>query len=109
MFKDGGDLPTSKVPLEVARVYTDERPGRGGCWGAEDQAERRVSPLPSTIRVDAMTARTSRTRRSSRLLCEDPGYVAAAPFDEIRSIRYGRMAREDGQTIMFANPQDATG
>ena len=56
-----------------------------------------------------MTARTSTTRKSSRLLCEDPGYAAAAPFDEIRSIRYGRMTREDGQTIMFANPEDATG
>ena len=46
----------------------------------------RISPLPPTIRVDAMTARTSTTRRCSRLLCEDPGYVAAAPFEEIRSI-----------------------
>lgn len=66
-----------------------------------------VTPLPSMIRVDAVSRMEFDYDEISEALGEDPGFFNAAEFEESMSTHYGRMIHEDDRTIMFANPEDA--
>lgn len=67
----------------------------------------RVTPLPSMIRVDAVSRMDFVYDEISEALGEEPGFYDAAQFEENMSTHYGRMIHEDDRTIMFANPEDA--
>jgi propane monooxygenase coupling protein len=66
-----------------------------------------VTPLPSMIRVDAISRMDFVYDEISEALGEEPGFYDAAQFEENMSTHYGRMIHEDDRTIMFANPEDA--
>jgi propane monooxygenase coupling protein len=66
-----------------------------------------VTPLPSMIRVDAVSRMDFVYDEISEALGEEPGFYDAAQFEENMSTHYGRMIHEDDRTIMFANPEDA--
>ncbi len=66
-----------------------------------------VTPLPSMIRVDAVTRMDYDYDEISEALGEEEGFFDAAAFEENMSTHYGRMIHLDDRTIMFANPEDA--
>ncbi len=66
-----------------------------------------VTPLPSMIRVDAVTRMDFVYDDISEALGEEEGYYDSAQFEENMSTHYGKMVHEDDRTIMFASPEDA--
>lgn len=66
-----------------------------------------VTPLPSMIRVDAVTRMDFVYADISEALGEEDGFFDAAQFEENMSTHYGKMVHEDDRTIMFASPEDA--
>ena len=66
-----------------------------------------VTPLPSMIRVDAVTRMDFVYAEISEALGEEDDYFDAAQFEENMSTHYGKMIHEDDRTIMFASPEDA--
>jgi len=66
-----------------------------------------VTPLPSMIRVDAVTRMDCVYAELSEALGEEDDYFDAAQFEENMSTHYGKMIHEDDRTIMFASPEDA--
>ncbi len=66
-----------------------------------------VTPLPSMIRVDAITRMDFVYAEISEALGEEDDYFDAAQFEENMSTHYGKMVHEDDRTIMFASPEDA--
>ena len=66
-----------------------------------------ITPLPSMIRVDALTRMDFIYADISEALGEEDDYFDAAQFEENMSTHYGKMIHEDDRTIMFASPEDA--
>ena len=66
-----------------------------------------VTPLPSMIRVDALTRMDFVYADISEALGEEEDFFDAAQFEENMSTHYGKMIHEDDRTIMFASPEDA--
>ncbi len=66
-----------------------------------------ITPLPSMIRVDAVTRMDFVYAEISEALGEEDDYFDAAQFEENMSTHYGKMIHEDDRTIMFASPEDA--
>ncbi len=66
-----------------------------------------VTPLPSMIRVDAVTRMDFVYDDISEALGEEEGFFDSAQFEENMSTHYGKMIHEDDRTIMFASPEDA--
>lgn len=66
-----------------------------------------VTPLPSMIRVDAVTRMDFVYADISEALGEEEDFFDAAQFEENMSTHYGKMIHEDDRTIMFASPEDA--
>ena len=66
-----------------------------------------ITPLPSMIRVDALTRMDFVYADISEALGEEDDYFDAAQFEENMSTHYGKMIHEDDRTIMFASPEDA--
>lgn len=66
-----------------------------------------VTPLPSMIRVDAVTRMDFVYAEISEALGEEEDFFDAAQFEENMSTHYGKMIHEDDRTIMFASPEDA--
>lgn len=66
-----------------------------------------ITPLPSMIRVDAVTRMDFVYAEISEALGEEDDYFDAAQFEENMSTHYGKMVHEDDRTIMFASPEDA--
>ena len=66
-----------------------------------------ITPLPSMIRVDALTRMDFVYADISEALGEEDDYFDAAQFEENMSTHYGKMIHEDDRTIMFASPDDA--
>ncbi len=66
-----------------------------------------VTPLPSMIRVDAVTRMDFVYADISEALGEEEDWFDAAQFEENMSTHYGKMVHEDDRTIMFASPEDA--
>ena len=95
--------------LEQVRRHPDEQPGRRGRRRGHERPRTNVTvtPLPSMIRVDAISRMDFVYDEISEALGEEPGFFDAAEFEENMSTHYGRMIHEDDRTIMFANPEDA--
>ena len=66
-----------------------------------------ITPLPSMIRVDAISRMDFVYADISEALGEEDDYFDAAQFEENMSTHYGKMIHEDDRTIMFASPEDA--
>ncbi len=66
-----------------------------------------ITPLPSMIRVDAVTRMDFVYADISEALGEEEDWFDAAQFEENMSTHYGKMVHEDDRTIMFASPEDA--
>ena len=66
-----------------------------------------ITPLPSMIRVDAVSRMDFVYADISEALGEEDDYFDAAQFEENMSTHYGKMIHEDDRTIMFASPEDA--
>jgi propane monooxygenase coupling protein len=66
-----------------------------------------ITPLPSMIRVDAVTRMDFVYADISEALGEEEDFFDAAQFEENMSTHYGKMVHEDDRTIMFASPEDA--
>jgi propane monooxygenase coupling protein len=66
-----------------------------------------ITPLPSMIRVDALSRMDFVYADISEALGEEEDYFDAAQFEENMSTHYGKMIHEDDRTIMFASPEDA--
>ena len=66
-----------------------------------------ITPLPSMIRVDALSRMDFVYADISEALGEEEDYFDAAQFEENMSTHYGKMIHEDDRTIMFARPEDA--
>ncbi len=66
-----------------------------------------VTPLPSMIRVDAVTRMDFVYADISEALGEEDDWFDSAQFEENMSTHYGKMIHEDDRTIMFASPEDA--
>ena len=66
-----------------------------------------ITPLPSMIRVDAVTRMDFVYADISEALGEEEEFFDAAQFEENMSTHYGKMIHEDDRTIMFASPEDA--
>ena len=92
--KCGVTLMNNQVGVVVAQVMKD-KPGVT------------IMPLPSMIRVDAISRMDFVYDEISEALGEEEGFFDAAEFEENMSTHYGRMIHEDDRTIMFANPEDA--
>ena len=73
----------------------------------EQQEGVTITPLPSMIRVDAVSRMDFVYADISEALGEEDDYFDAAQFEENMSTHYGKMIHEDDRTIMFASPEDA--